>query len=178
MKVGIQAFAALLAALMLAACGSQSTRVRYFSYLDEGTEYALSGKLDGLPFTATLQSGGRTAAQGDLTQSSADFTLTYLSPPALSGVRVDYDAETSELSVRLGELHATGEVYAALGAPALLLLTESPVSSARRDKVGSICFETMDGARRTLGTDGKPTHLTWSGDGRSVEVRVESSLVP
>ena len=173
MKVGIQAFAALLAALMLAACGSQSTRVRYFSYLDEGTEYALSGKLDGLPFTATLQSGGRDRAQGDLTQSSADFTLTYLSPPALAGIRVEYDADTNQTRISFGELHAQGEVYAALGAPAALLLGESPVTSARREKNGSIYFETMDGARRTLGTDGKPTHLTWSGEGRSIEVLIE-----
>ena len=173
MNAWIKRCAVLLAALLFVACGSKSTHVRYFSYLEGPVELALSGKLNGTPFTATLRSGGRSAAQGDLTQSSADFTLTYLSPPALAGVRIDYDADTGKLCVRLGELRAQGEVYAALGAPALLLLTESPVSSARRNEDGSIYFETMDGARRTLDESGRPTYLCWSGEGRSVEVNIE-----
>jgi hypothetical protein len=172
MRAWIKACAALLCVLLLGACKG-GDKVRYFSYLDEPIELALSGKLDGTPFTATLRSEGRTTAAGDLTQSNTDFTLTYLSPPALAGVRVEYDADTNQTRISFGELHAQGEVYAALGTPAALLLGESPVTSARREKNGSIYFETMDGAHRTLDKSGRPTQLTWSGEGRTIEVRVE-----
>ena len=174
MRAWIKMCAALLGVLLLAACGRQSTHVRYFSYLDEPIELALSGKLDGIPFTATLHSKGRASVEGDLPSTmSASFTLTYLSPPALAGVRVEYDADTNQTSLSLDGLHAQGDVYAALGEVARLLLTESPVTSARRQQDGSICFETMDGAQRTLDEGGRPTHLVWSGEGRSVEVSIE-----
>ena len=172
MRAWIKACAALLCVLLLGACKG-GDKVRYFSYLDEGASMSLSGKLDGTPFTATLHSEGRATAQGDLTQSNTDFTLTYLSPPALAGVRVQYDAHTNQTSLSLGELHAQGEVYAALGTPAALLLGESPVTSARQEQDGSIRFETMDGAHRTLDKSGRPTQLVWSGEGRTIEVRVE-----
>lgn len=172
MRAWIKACAVLLCVLLLGACKG-GDKVRYFSYLDEGASMSLSGKLDGTPFTATLRSEGRRAEKGDLTQTGASFTLTYLSPPALAGVRVQYDADTNQTKLSFGELHAQGEVYAALGTPAALLLGESPVTSARREKNGSIYFETMDGAHRTLDKSGRPTQLTWSGEGRTIEVRVE-----
>lgn len=172
MRAWIKACAALLCVLLLGACKG-GDKVRYFSYLDEPIELALSGKLDGTPFIATLHSKGRATAQGDLTQSNTDFTLTYLSPPALAGVRVEYDADTNQTRISFGELHAQGEVYAALGTPATLLLCESPVTSARREKNGSIYFETMDGATRVIDQNGRPMQLVWSGEGRSIEVSVE-----
>ena len=173
MKRGTRLCALLLAALALCACGRSTRRVRYFSYLEEPISLCLSGQLDGLSFTATLQSEGRPASTGDRAANTADFTLTYLSPPALAGVRVHYDAQTGDISVRLGELHAQGDSYAALCQVGSLLLGESPVTSAGRQADGSIRFETMDGATRVIDQNGRPTHLAWSGDGRRIEVDVE-----
>ena len=166
--------AALLAAacLVLVACGRVAQAPRYFAYLDAPAAASLSGKLGDVPFTAALVSEGRAHdADGGLSLA-CDFTLTYLSPSALAGVRVNYTAATDDVSVTLGQLHAQGVDYAALAAPALLLLTESAVKTSAKQADGTLVLTTADGATRLLSTDGVPLSLHCLSDGRRVEVQV------
>lgn len=166
---------AVLMSLFCAACSHRAPH--YFSYLDTPAEAQLSGTLGEVDFTARLTSGGRAAVAGAL-PLGCDFSLTYHSPTALAGVRVDYAAATGEITVSLGSLKAQGtsgrEAYAALAAPGVLLLTESAVQSTTAQSDGSHLIVTADGARRLLSADGTPISLTQTADGRRVAVEVVS----
>lgn len=166
------ALALAVACLLLSACGRIGGAPRYFAYLDAPAAASLSGKLGDVAFTATLNSAGRSAAEGASLPLSCDFSMTYLSPPALAGVKVSYAAATGKITVTLGDLCAEGEAFAALAAPALLLLTESPVQASAKQQDGSLAFTTTDGVRRVLSADGLPLSLSRTADGRRLEVDV------
>lgn len=172
MRHRIRRYALALVLIALCSCTRGAGSMRYFSYLDAPAQCALSGQLNGTAFTATLQSEGRAVRSGEIADCAADFTLTYLSPAALAGVQVTYENESDTYRVTLGELHAQGEEYAALGAVGKMLLTESAVSTtARRDDAG-VRFETMDGATRVIDAQGVPTSVRWCDGGRCIEVEI------
>ena len=167
-KVG----ALVLTMLLLCSCAKGGTRGSYFSYLDAPAQCSLTGTVNGEPFTAVLQSEGCQNAAGQIAVRAADFTLTYLSPAALAGVQVDYESATDTFRISLGELCAEGEEYAALGAVGEVLLRESAVETTRGLDGGRVCFETMDGASRTINAQGVPVRVSWTGGGRKIEVEV------
>ncbi len=172
MRRWIKLCALALLLIWLCSCTQGGGSIRYFSYLDAPAHCAVSGSINGTPFTATLQSEGRTAAKGELAECTAGFTLTYLSPAALAGVRVTYDGEGGSYRVTLGELYAEGEEYAVLGAVGKILLTESAVSTTTQAEGDRVLFETMDGATRMLDVRGRPVRVRWCDGGRRVEVEI------
>ncbi len=159
--------------LLLTACGRTNRPPHYFSYMDVPAEASLSGTLGDVTFCALLKSAGRANGVGAGSSLSCDFTLTYLSPEALAGVRVDYTAATGKIAVALGDLCATGETYAALATPGLLLLTESSVLTSTQGADGSSVFTTADGARRVSSADGAPVSFSRTTNGYCVDVQVE-----
>lgn len=162
----------VLLLIFLCSCKRSGGNIRYFSYLDSPAQCALSGQLNGTSFTATLKSEGRASRSGEIADCTADFTLTYLSPAALAGVQVIYESGADTYRVTLGDLHAQGEEYAALGAVGKILLTESAVSTTARHDDAGVRFETMDGAVRVIDAQGVPTSVRWCDGGRCVEVDV------
>ena len=167
----------LLLTLLLSLCcvGCSHPAPRYFAYLDAPVTAQLSGKLGDVDFTAHLTSDGRAAIAGAL-PLGCDFSLTYHSPEALAGVRVDYTVAAGKITVSMGDLAAQGEstegIYTALAAPGLLLLTESAVQSTTVQSDGTYLVVTADGARRLLSAKGVPISLTQTADGRRVEVEI------
>lgn len=166
------AASAAAALLLLCSCTRGADKTRYFAYLDAPAQCALSGNINGTPFRATLQSEGRSVASGEIADCSADFTLTYLAPDALAGVKVSYDGKNKVYQVTLGELHAKGEAYAALGDVGALLMTESAVTSTSRTQDGGISFDTMDGAARVIDEQGRPVSVRRCDGGRCIEVEI------
>jgi hypothetical protein len=159
------ALLALTAALLvcLTACGKPAPR--YFSYLDSPFGATLSGKLDGLAFSATLESEGRTSVG-----VMPACTLTFTSPASLAGIEVQFYPETG-WKVALGDLEGQTDGEG-LGMIASLLLTERAVSESRRE-AGCVIL-TLDGGVELTSDEktGLPTRVTYIKDGRSVEVAV------
>ena len=170
-------------------CGRSARSPRYFAYLDRSARASISGNINGLSFTALLQSEGRSTQTGDVASGAPSFTLTYLSPAALAGVKVRYDAVGDQYVLSLEDLDAQGDRYAGLGEVGLMLLHESAVQSTREDRLSTpdsngeqrrvVVLNTLDGAIRTHDAQtGLPLHVTWSAGGRSIELDVQEWLVP
>ncbi len=172
-----------LALLGSVGCGKMSKSPRCFAYLDTPAHASLSGSINGLSFTAFLQSEGRAGQMGDVASGAQDFTLTYLSPASLAGIKIQYDAQAEQYYISLDDLHAQGEIYAKLGEAGLLLLNESAVQSTHGDvwsgsSAGSeqrkvIVLNTLDGATRIHDAQtGFPLHVVQNADGQSIEINV------
>ena len=173
-------FLGLLAALLVAlsGCAGRTDAGRSFSYLNGPVQLALTGRVDGMQVQALLQSKGR--EEGDAPVAVPDFTLTYLAPDALAGVRVSYRSDGT-YEVSLGELQAQGEAFEALGRIGFLLLRESAVSSRTpRTWQGpdgqtreAVVLQTVDGATRWHDAKtGGPLALSCTADGHAIELTV------
>lgn len=167
----------LLAALLvlLSGCASKGSS---FSDLNGPIRLALTGKQDGMQVRALLQSEGR--REQDAPTDVPDFTLTYLAPDALAGVRVSYRSDEG-YTVSLGELQAQGEAFEALGRIGYVLLCESAVESRTRQAWqgqdgqtrDAVVLQTVDGATRWYDAKtGFPLALSCTADGHAIELTV------
>ncbi|MBE6660650.1 MAG: hypothetical protein E7605_04525 [Ruminococcaceae bacterium] len=157
----------ILSLLCLPGCQSRSP-TRYFSYLDSPMHATLTGKINGIPFAATLYSEGREAGGA---RGMPDAALTFTAPDTLAGVSVRFRAETGEWSLSLDDL--AGEIDAAgLGAIASMLLCEQAITSSTR-RQSTVTLTLADGTVLTLDeATGKPLGATRSTDGRVIEITV------
>jgi hypothetical protein len=163
MKKGWLAVLLVCAAVLMGGCSGGARERRYFAYLEGEVCLSLSGTLDGMDFSALLNSAKGSAGDG------RGYDLTYLSPEALAGVRVRIRPGEAPL-VSLGELEAQGEAYAPLVRVGELLLRESAVTASRREGQ-LVVLETADGATRWHdAATGSPVRLRCQADGRVVDV--------
>ena len=176
MKKGWLAVLLMCAAILVCGCSGGGGERRYFSYLEGEVCLSVTGMLDGMDFSALVQS--EAAEQGAI--GARGFTLTYLSPEALAGVSVCVRGGEPP-SVRRGELTSQGEAYEPLAWVGELLLKESAVNSTGREQavgadgtpVQAVVLRTADGATRWHDAKtGDPIRLRCQADGRSVEMEI------
>ena len=102
------ACAAVLLVTVMAVSGCRASRgtPRYYEYLNQEGNLALSGEVNGVGVEATLRFAAR---DGGGAVQLPDYALTYTSPAALAGVSVRYEAATGERTVSLGEMQRQTE---------------------------------------------------------------------
>lgn len=157
----------ILSLLCLPGCQSRSP-TRYFSYLDSPMHATLTGKINGIPFAATLYSEGREEGSA---RGMPDAHLTFTAPDALAGVSVRYRAETGNWSISLDDLAGESDA-AGLGAIASMLLCKQAITSSTCGQ-NTIALTLLDGTVLTLDeATGKPLGATRSTGGRVIEITV------
>ena len=158
---------AILSLLCLPGCRNRSP-TRYFSYLDSPAHATLTGKINGIPFAATLYGEGREEGNA---RGMPDAALTFTAPDALAGVSVRFRAETGNWLLSLDDLAGESDA-AGLGAIASMLLCEQAITSSTR-RQSTVALTLADGTVLTLDeATSKPLGATRSTDGRVIEITV------
>ena len=158
----------LLACFLLiggTSCREAGQGRRYFAYLDAPAKAELTGKINSLCFSATLETAGRGA------DSTVDAALTFVAPDSLAGVTLVCRNGTWSASLGLLTGEADGEGLARV---ATLLTEERAVRSSKSE--GNCTVLTLsDGATLVLDAKtGAPLRAAWSDGGRAIEVVIVS----
>lgn len=161
-----RAILGLLAILMLigsTACRRQEGSRRYFAYLDAPAEATLTGHVNTLAFTATLEIQGRGES------GTVNAKLTFTSPDSLAGISLV--CQNGVWSASLGTL--TGETGAeGLGRIPALLIEERAVRSTKVAE-NTLVLALSDGANLFLDKKtGVPLRAEWNDGARAIEVIV------
>lgn len=156
----------VLAILMLigsTACRRQETSRRYFAYLDAPAEATLTGHVNALAFTATLETQGR--GEG----GAVNAKLTFTSPGSLAGISLvcQNGIWSASLGTLVGETGARG-----LGRIPTLLIEERAVRSSKAAE-NALVLALSDGANLFLDKKtGIPLRAEWNDGARAIEVIV------
>ncbi len=145
------------------ACQRQEGNQRYFAYLDAPAKATLTGHINSLVFSATLETHGRSAG------STPNAKLTFTSPESLSGICLVHQNEgwLMGLDSLTGKTDARG-----MGRIPALLIEERAVRTAKVEGE-TVMLTLSDGASFILDKKtGVPLRVEWNGEGRSIEIVV------
>lgn len=162
----------VLSVICLLGCRAD-TPARYFGYLDLPAQVSLTGRVDGLDFSATLYSHGRetktTSAEGIRTLPS--LSMTFTAPSSLAGLTLSYTAETDAWLLSFDGLSGKTDEKG-LGAIVSVLMKERAIQATTRAS-GTILLTLTDGTHLTLDEQtGLPQRAVLAVDGRAIEVTV------
>jgi hypothetical protein len=162
----------VLMVVCLLGCHADTT-ARYFSYLDLPAQVSLTGRVDGLDFSATLYSHGRgtKAAPNEGKRELPSLSMTFTAPSSLTGLTLTYTAETGAWQLSFDGLNGETDEKG-LGAIVSVLMKERAIQTTTR-KSGTILLTLTDGTHLTLDEQtGLPQRAVLAVDGRAIEVTV------